>query len=161
MGLLSTVLVPLMTPHRLHEFSIYLDQRPGELAGVLDLVASRGIEVTAVTVSEHNGRGCVRLLGEPVEELRALCESLADSGVGPVVESDVIGIETGDSMGGMTELAKALADARINVLYGYLAPAHNGHGAMCILRVDEPDAVARQLEAYDAPGGDLSRPGAA
>ncbi|MEM0983286.1 MAG: hypothetical protein AAGI17_04985 [Planctomycetota bacterium] len=146
-----------MNPLRLHEFSIYLDQRPGELAGVLDLATSRGISVTAVSVSEHNGRGCVRLLGEPLEDLRALCESLTDSGVGPVVESEVIGVETGavngDDAGSetakMCELAKALADARINVRYGYLAPAHNGHRAMCIIRVDEPDEVAKQLEQLD------------
>jgi hypothetical protein len=76
-----------MKPQRLTEFSIYLDQRPGELAGVLDALAAAGVDLLALSVTEHNGRGLIRVLGEPIEQLRAVCESLIDSGVGPVVES--------------------------------------------------------------------------
>ena len=72
-----------MNTSRLTEFSIYLDQRPGELAGLLEACRAAGVDVESIVTSEHNERGVVRVLGTPVDKLRNVCAHLVESGVGP------------------------------------------------------------------------------
>jgi hypothetical protein len=140
-----------MKPQRLTEFSIYLDQRPGELAGVLDALAAAGVDLLALSVTEHNGRGLIRVLGEPIEQLRAVCESLIDSGVGPVVESEVLGVSIDARPSAMRDLTTAMADLRINMRYAYLCPARAGEPARCVFRVDDLEDVMQQIDAIDWP----------
>lgn len=122
-----------------NEFSIYLADRPGELAGVLEAAAAANVEVTALAITNDSSRGIVRLLGQPEDGLRRLCESLADTGVGPVVEAPVLVLYPAERASTLRDLTARFADGRINVQYGYAAPAHNGQPARCVLRVDDLD----------------------
>jgi len=146
-----------MKPEALTEFSIYLDQRPGELAGVLDALSAAGVEVTSLAVTEHNGRGLIRLLGTPIEVLRSVCESLTESGVGPVVESRVLAVRVDDRPSVMRDLATAMADWRINVRYAYMSPGRSLGGetaraeTLCVFRVDDLESVQQQIESLDWP----------
>ncbi|MEM7754263.1 MAG: ACT domain-containing protein [Planctomycetota bacterium] len=143
-----------MKPEALTEFSIYLDQRPGELAGVLDAAGAAGVEVESFSVSEHNGRGLIRLIGEPVEALRAVCESMTDSGVGPIVESGVLAVRVDDRPSAMRDLTTAMADRRINVRYAYMSPGRVDGQVVtrCVFRVDDLEGVLAEIEAIDWPG---------
>ncbi len=147
-----------MKPERLTEFSIYLDQRPGELAGVLDVLAAAGIEIHALSVAEHNGRGLIRLVAEPLEALRAVCESLTESGVGPVVESAVLAVRIDDRPSALRDLTTAMADRRINVRYAYLCPGRPGSPTLCVFRVDDLEEVIQQIDAIDWPGNGHDTP---
>lgn len=143
-----------MKPVPLTEFSVYLDQRPGEFAGLLDAAVAAGVEILAVSVTEHNGKGLVRIVGTPVETLRAVCESLVDSGVGPIVESEVLRVSIENRPAALRDLATAMADHRINLRYAYLMPNQNGFPSACIFRVDDLDEVKATIEAIDWPTGD-------
>lgn len=137
-----------MEVSRVREFSIYLTDRPGELAGVLEALAAAGASVTALSVVEQNGKGLVRLLGEPEDAVRRVCEGVTDTGAGPVAESEVLAVGLGDNPGIFREVAGRLADGAVNVRYAYQSPAHNGAGARCILRVDDPEkaeAIIREV----------------
>lgn len=140
-----------MTLFSLTEFSIYLDQRPGELAGLLGILRAAGVTVHALAVSEHNGRGLARLLGEPIPEFRRVAESLADRGIGPVVEAQVLGVNIDERPSVLIDLTTALADHAINLRYAYTAPARGGSPARLIFRVDDLDAVMSKLMAIDWP----------
>jgi hypothetical protein len=124
------------------EFSIYLADRPGELAGVLEGLTSAGAQVTAISVTEHNGRGLVRLVGEPVEAVRRVIEGVVDTGAGPAAEADVVAFPLEGGHGRFREIAVRLADSAINVRYAYQAPANNGTPSRCILRVEDPERAA-------------------
>ncbi len=63
-----------MIARRLTEFTIYLAQRPGELAGLLEAIDAAGVDVAGLSVTEYNERGLVRLVGEPEESLRRVME---------------------------------------------------------------------------------------
>lgn len=124
---------------RVKEFSIYLTDRPGELAGVLEALAAAGAAVTALSVVEQNGKGLVRLLGEPEAAVRQVCEGVTDTGAGPVTEVEVLAVGLGDNPGVFREVAVRLAAAGVNVRYAYQSPAQNGTPSRCILRVDDAD----------------------
>jgi len=143
-----------MKPTRLTEFSVYLDQRPGEFAGLLDAAVAAGVEVLAVSVSEHNGKGLVRVIGSPVESLRGVCESFIDSGVGPIVESEVLSVSIHNRPAAIRDLATAMADHRINLRYAYLMPANGDRASSCVFRVDDLDNVVSTIDSMDWPNGD-------
>lgn len=129
------------------EFSVYLADRPGELAGVLEAAAAAGVEITGVAVSDHNMRGLVRILGEPEDRLRHVFEAMVETGAGPVVETPVLVVSLGDRPGLIREIAGRLALAKVNVQYAYSAPAVNGTPARYVLRVSHMDQAREALAA--------------
>lgn len=143
-----------MTPREFTEFSIYLQQRPGELAGVLEAAQLAGVEILSVSTTEHLDRGCVRLIGQPEGVLRDVCERLVEAGVGPVVEAPVLGIEIDNRPGVVRDLAILMADNRINVRYCYLVPPIGGTGsALCVFRLDEHERALEVIAKADWPTG--------
>lgn len=143
---------PPMKVHQLTEFSIYLQQRPGELAGVLDAATAAGVEIFSISTTEHLDRGCVRVLGRPEEALRQVCESLVEAGIGPVVEAPVLAVSITDRPGVVRDLTVLMADNRINVRYCYLIPGDEAYPhAMCVFRFDELDRAVEVIEAADIP----------
>lgn len=137
---------------QLTEFSIYLHQRPGELAGLLDAAKASGVEIISISTTEHLDRGCVRLLGYPEQALRQVCESMVDAGVGPVVESPVVGVSIEDRPGVIRDLVVLMADNRINVRYCYFVPGSKvNDGTMCVFRFDEHASAMELIEAADWP----------
>jgi len=141
-----------MTPRAFTEFSIYLQQRPGELAGVLEAAQLAGVEILSVSTAEHLDRGCVRLIGHPVDALRQVCERLVETGVGPVVESPVLGVEIDNRPAAVRDLAVLMADNRVNVRYCYLVPPIGGQGsALCVFRLDEHERALDIIAKTDWP----------
>lgn len=146
---------------RLHEISVFLDQRPGELAGLLDLLHARGVGLVGLSVSEHNGRGLVRVVGEPLETVRQVAESLIESGIGPVVESEVLAVElAADRPAAMRDLTTALADHGINVRYAYLIPVQGPGVPRLVFRVDDLETVQKTIDEIDWPNGPAAASGA-
>ena len=137
---------------QLTEFSIYLHQRPGELAGLLDAAMAGGVEIISISTTEHLDRGCVRLLGYPEAALRQVCESMVDAGVGPVVEGPVVGVSVEDRPGVVRDLAVLMTDNRINVRYCYFVPASKvNEQMMCVFRFDEHESAMELIENTDWP----------
>lgn len=141
-----------MNQIQLTEFSIYLQQRPGELAGLLDAAHAAGVEVISISTTEHLDRGCVRLLGYPEETLRHVCESMVDAGVGPVVESPVVAVSVEDRPGIVRDLVVLMADNRVNVRYCYFVPPSRvSEKTLCVFRFDEFERAIEIIEQTDWP----------
>jgi len=118
-----------MDVERLTEFSVYLADRPGELAAVLAAASSAGVRVQAVSVAGGNGRGLVRLIGEPTEALRSTLDHLNESGVGPIVETEVVAVSTAQRPNAFRDVAERLATAQVNILHAYMAPGTSPNGS--------------------------------
>lgn len=149
-----------MDPVCLTEFSVYLDQRPGELAGLLGAARAAGVEIISISTTEHMERGCVRLIGEPLDGLRRVCESLVESGVGPIVEAPVVAIPIDNRPGAVRDIAVLMSDNRINIRYVYMMPANGVNNATdgsanvrCVFRFDDLDKALKVIAEADWPPG--------
>lgn len=140
---------PLLDPRRETEFALYLEQRPGQLAGLLEAATVAGVDVLGVSVTEYQDKGLIRLVGTPADRLRQVCESLSDAGVGPVVENEVISVGIEGRPGALRDLACLLADAEINLRYAYLASGGNGTPARCIVAVDDATKAVQTVENHE------------
>ncbi|MGC8936283.1 MAG: ACT domain-containing protein [Candidatus Methanomethylicaceae archaeon] len=93
------------------QLSVFLENRPGRLATLLDILERYGINVLAMGIAEAGNYGIVRLIvdkeGEALEVLRRA--NMA------VNETDVIIIQLRD----LTSTVKRLGEANINIDYAY------------------------------------------
>ncbi len=134
---------------KLTEFALYLAHRPGELAGVLEAAAAAQVNIFGLCVTEYKDKGIVRIVGEPEEALRHLCESLVEAGVGPVVESPVLAFER--RPGALRDVCVGLADARVNIQHVYLTTPTGDQPSQVVLRVDDAAAAADAIANLEWP----------
>ncbi|MBC7112680.1 MAG: acetolactate synthase [Candidatus Methanomethyliales bacterium] len=93
------------------QLSVFLENRPGRLANLLNILESHNIKVLAMGIAEAGNYGIVRLIvdrkGEALEVLRGA--NMA------VNETNVIAINLND----LSSAVRTLGDANINIDYAY------------------------------------------
>lgn len=127
------------------QISIFLENRAGELADVVDVLARTGIDVKAVTLADMADFGILRVIVEDAERARAV---LKEAGF-TVDKTRVIAVEVPDRPGGLADALRALRGRGINVEYMYSAARKNGERAIIVFRVDE---VGKAVDALKEAG---------
>ena len=92
-----------MKIHLQHQLSVALENQPGRLALVSRALAEHRIHIEALCVIDNVEQGMVRMMTSDPVAARAVVEALGL----PVVEAEVIAIETTDRLGRL-----ASADSR-------------------------------------------------
>lgn len=127
------------------QISIFLENRAGELADVVDVLARTGIDVKAVTLADMADFGILRVIVEDAERAKAV---LKEAGF-TVDKTRVIAVEVPDRPGGLADALRALRGRGINVEYMYSAARKNGERAIIVFRVDE---VGKAVDALKEAG---------
>ncbi|MFC2060460.1 ACT domain-containing protein [Chloroflexota bacterium] len=116
------------------QISVNLENVPGRLLDVSQLMGAEGINIRAISVADTSDISTVRLVADDpkkaVNVLRSHNYFLR--------ESDVIAVEVPDHPGGLQAILKPLKKAGINVLYlyPYLGRGESGQ-AIVIIGVDK------------------------
>ncbi len=147
-----------MKPSRQTEFTIVIEQTPGQLAGLLEAAAAANVEIHAVSVNEHQDRGLIRLVGSPVEALRRLLEQIAETGAGTFVENPILQVNAEGRPSALREIAARLAQARVNIRHVYMAPRVNGTPQSLLIAVDDVDRALAEVEALAYPPAEEPQP---
>jgi hypothetical protein len=127
------------------QVSIFLENRSGGLADVIDVLARSAIDVKAITVADMADFGILRLIVEDADRSRAV---LKEAGF-TVEKTRVIAVEVPDRPGGLAVALHALRGRDINVEYMYSAARKSGERAIVVFRVDE---IAKAVEALRQAG---------
>ena len=123
------------------QISVFVENKPGRLASVTEVLYKRGINLRAFTIAEAGDFGIIRMVVDKTEEAY---KALKDAGF-TVTLTDVLGVEVKDEPGGLYRIAKALGDEGINIEYVY-AFTFGGDKALIILRVDDTNKAIEVLE---------------
>jgi hypothetical protein len=127
------------------QVSVFLENRSGGLADVVDVLARNGVDIKASTLADMSDFGILRLI---VEDAECTCEVLKGAGF-TVDKTRVVAVEVPDHPGGLRDTLQALRQRDINVEYMYSAARRSGERAIIILRVDE---IGRALDALREAG---------
>ncbi len=125
------------------QISIFLENKAGGLAEVVEVLARNGVDIQAMTLADMSDFGILRIIVQDPERTRAL---LKEAGF-TADKTRVVAVEVPDRPGGLAETLRALRDRTINVEYMYSAARKKGERAIVILRVDE---IGRAVEALRA-----------
>ena len=109
------------------DLTVSLEDRPGTLADMGEALGSAGINIEGICAMTSEGRGIIHILVEDVAGARSALEG---AGIKVEGETDVLVTElpTGqiDRPGTLGTMARAVADAGVNVSLMYLATKNRG-----------------------------------
>ena len=113
----------------IHQISVFLENRAGQLAEITALLAKNNIDLRAINIAETSDYGVLRENGFIFSS------------------SEVVAVGVPDEPGGLSCLLQLLAERQIDVQYMYSIFGQPNGMAYMILRVAAPAAIASLLAA--------------
>jgi hypothetical protein len=124
-----------------NQFVVQLKNVPGAMAILAEELAARGVDLRAIGGGGLGNSGHVIMTTAD----DATTKQVLDEGGYTYVEGESIIAEVDDKPGGMARVARALADAGVNI-HGHLFLGRWGDRAMFAFVVDRPDLAKPILE---------------
>ena len=126
---------------KLHQLSVFFENKPGHVIEPCRLLAREGIDIRALSLADTQRFGILRIVVSDWRVAKALLE-----GAGAVVKvTEVLAVEVPDRPGGLADVLGALDGSGINIEYMYAFPFARGGKAVLIFRFDEPDKALTRL----------------
>ena len=113
------------------QLSVYLEDRPGELANFIKFLMDNKIFIRALTVAKTSEYGLVLLLVDNSEK----CITILEEKDFLTSTTEVIAVRLNDHPNALYEIPKSLGDNEINIDYFYSTLVKNE--SMLILRVED------------------------
>ena len=117
----------------IHQISVFLENRTGQLAEITRLLADNGVDIRAISIAETSDYGLARMIVD--DSYKASSILLAHGDI--LSMTPVWAVEVPDCPGGLSELLTVLADARVDVEYMYSLFAHKEGKAYMVMRVND------------------------
>ena len=124
-----------------NQFVVQLKNEPGGMATLAEALAARGVDLRAIGGGGIGETGHVIMTTADDEATKAVLEE----GGYTFIEGESILAEVDDRPGGMATIARALADAGVNI-YGHLFLGRWGDRAMFAFVVDDAKTARPILE---------------
>ncbi|MDB6053018.1 MAG: Amino acid-binding domain protein [Verrucomicrobiales bacterium] len=125
------------------QLALFLENRPGMLARVCDVLSAAKINIYAISTSDTVDHIVVRMVvSDPDKALLAFEErgSL-------VVQDEVLMIGGDNKPGSLAAIARKLGDAKINIEYAYCATPPDAKKGLLILRVSNAAKALKILNS--------------
>lgn len=125
------------------QLALFLDNRPGMLAKVCDVLAAEKINIFAISTSDTVDHSVIRMVvSDPDRALRVFEEHGT-----LVVDDDVLMIEGGNRPGSLADISRKLAASKINIEYCYCATSPSAKKGLLIARVSDARRALKILNS--------------
>ena len=119
----------------IHQISVFLENRTGQLAEITGLLAKEGVDIRAISIAETADYGLARLIVDDSHKASSILLQHGDI----LSMTPVWAVEVPDSPGGLAQLLGMLAQEGIDIEYMYSLFTHRDGMAYMVLRVsNEP-----------------------
>ena len=125
----------------LQQISIFMENKPGMLCEITKFIASKNVNLRALSVADTEKFGIVRII---VDDPGLVNEMLEKEGYATTI-TKVLAVEIPDEPGKFSDLLEKLAKENINIEYSY-AFTSKDQKAISILRVDDVDKAENILK---------------
>ena len=117
----------------IHQISVFLENRIGQLAEITKLLADNGVDIRALSIAETADYGLARLIVDDSHKASAILLQHGDV----LSMTPVWAVEVPDRPAGLAELLTVLADAHVDVEYMYSLFTHRDGFAYMIMRISD------------------------
>ena len=100
------------------DLTVVLQDRPGELARVGELIGAAGVNIRGLAAFTGEGRGIIHVLVDDDAAARAT-DGLQRAGMGVADQREVLVVDVADRPGSLGELARELSEANVNIDLAY------------------------------------------
>lgn len=99
----------------IQQISVFIENRPGRVAHICELLERDGINIRGFMVSDTNDYGILRLVVDRPEDALASLSSLGYA----AKSKPILVARLDDQPGNLSKLLRRLSDAGVNVTYSY------------------------------------------
>ena len=124
------------------QLTVFLENRPGQLAKAVRLISDAGINLRALSLADTKDFGLLRLIVDDVPKAKAV---LSEQSI--VLETPVIAARMDDVSGALDRILRLLEKTQINVEYMYAFTGAAAGSAYVVLRVDDSAAAEAALQS--------------
>ena len=118
----------------IEQISVFVENKPGRLAAILEALERIGVNVRAISVSDAAEIGIVRLI---LPDVTDSLEELRRAGF-TVRKDSVVSVEIPNIPGGLLRsVVKPLAEAGVNVHYLYTYTEPSTDKAVAVIKTDD------------------------
>ena len=119
----------------IHQISVFLENRIGQLAEITRLLADAGIDLRAMSIAETSDYGLARMIVDDSHKASSILLQHGDI----LSMTPVWAVEVPDRPGGLAEVLQVLTEAHVDVEYMYSLFTHKEGNAYMVMRVsDDP-----------------------
>ena len=119
----------------IHQISVFLENRIGQLAEITKLLADSGVDIRALSIAETSDYGLARMIVDDSYKASQILLSHGDI----LSMTPVWAVEVPDRPAGLSDLLTVLAENHVDVEYMYsLFTNKDGHAYMILRISDEP-----------------------
>ena len=130
------------------QFSVFIPNKPGELARLIEAVAEAKVNLVALTVVDSQEHGVVRIVAEQPDQMRGALKPLNID----VTETEVLLADLSNKPGALAQVVGLLAAAKININYAYVTSGAPGGRTTGVLKVNDMKAAMKVLEKHRKAG---------
>ena len=127
----------------IHQISVFLENRIGQLAEITRLLAEAGIDIRALSIAETSDYGLARMIVDDSYKASSILLQHGDM----ISMTPVWAVEVPDRPGGLAEVLGVLADASVDVEYMYSLFAHQDGYAYMVMRVSDDAKFTGAIKA--------------
>ena len=129
---------------KIHQLSMFLENKPGRLSEPCRLLANAGINILTLSLADTQQFGIMRLI---VREWEAARKVLEEAGcVVNVIE--VVATEVEDKPGGLAKILEVIEGANLNIEYMYAFTFRSEDKAVLVFRFNDPDTAVEVLQSH-------------
>ena len=124
------------------QLSVFVENKPGRLSGICSTLADAGVNIQSMTVHDTVDHAIVRLIVDNPNKALILLE---EEGV-YIVTQDIVVIDIENKPGIISQVAKKLFRADINIEYAYCTAAKNQDYGCLVIKTSDPEHALEILE---------------
>jgi hypothetical protein len=124
------------------QLSVFMENKPGHLQGVLKILAESDINIITLTIAETSDFGILRMIvNKPDQGYKAL------KGKGYTASlTDVLAIEIDDTPGSLLKAIDTFARRGLNIEYMYAFTEKRGDRAVMLFRFEDIELAKKGLK---------------
>ena len=123
------------------QLSIFVDNKPGRLAKICQILAESGVNVYAMSIHDTVDHAIIRLV---VDNPNKALIMLEEEGV-YIVTQDVVLLTVENKAGVMSRIASKLFRADINIQYAYCTVSKNQDFGCIVLKTEDAEQTVEIL----------------
>ena len=127
-----------------NQISVFLENRPGQLAEVTGLLAENEVNLRAISIAEASDYGVLRLIADDSE--KATNVLLSNGNI--INMNPVTVVSVPDKPAGLSELLKLLSAGDVSIEYMYSLFTHQNDKAYMVFRVTDYDNFIELLSKH-------------
>lgn len=127
-----------------HQISVFLENRAGQLAEITGVLADNAIDLRAISIAETSDYGVLRMIVDDAEKATGVLLSH-----GYILSmTPVVVVAVPDAPGGLAPVLALLAEGNIDIEYMYSLFTHRENKAYMVFRISDEEKFVALLQSH-------------